>query len=171
MKRRLVPAVAALILLGPLAAPAARAADEPISAEEAAFDKAFTDAVKEARASLPVFWMRLAETPANDPDIFQLKVAFRAPKGGGEEIWLSDVKRDGSRITGRLNYDPESIPGLHRGQIVPIPEASIIDWTVKEGRKRYGHYTTRVLAKVHPEESAKAMAQLSDNPLPADARK
>ena len=55
-------------------------------------------------------------------------------------------------------------------QIVPIAEGNIIDWTFKEGRKRYGEFTTRVLATIHPAESAKTMATLSDNPLPADAR-
>ena len=74
-------------------------------------------------------------------------------------------------MVGRLNYDPESLPNMHRSQIVPIVEANIIDWTFKEGRKRYGHFTTRVLAKAHPEGAAKSLALLSDNPLPADARK
>ena len=62
------------------------------------------------------------------------------------------------------------LPNLHRMQVVPIAEGDIIDWTFKEGRKRYGHFTTRVLAKIHPDEAARTMATLSDNPLPADAR-
>src|SRR6185312_15996638 len=113
----------------------------------------------------------LAESRGAIPDDFQLKVAFKSPQGGFEELWLSDIRREGARIVGRLNYEPESLPSLHRAQIVPINEGDIIDWTFKEGRKRYGHFTTRVEAKAHPEESAKALAALSDNPLPPDARK
>jgi uncharacterized protein YegJ (DUF2314 family) len=98
-------------------------------------------------------------------------VVFKSPQGGFEELWLSDIKHDGARITGRLSYEPESLPSMHRAQIVPITEGDIIDWTFKEGRKRYGHFTTRVEAKAHPEEAAKSLALLSDNPLPADARR
>jgi uncharacterized protein YegJ (DUF2314 family) len=162
------------------AAPAALAQDAPDGAfvrekalspaEEAALNKEFGDAVQAARASLPVFWGRLAENPGASPDDFQLKVMFKSPQGGFEELWLSDIKHEGARITGRLFYEPESLP-MHRSQIVPIPEAQIIDWTFKEGRKRYGHFTTRVMAKARPEEAAKTLALLSDNPLPPDARK
>jgi uncharacterized protein YegJ (DUF2314 family) len=163
------------------AAPAALAQDAPEGRvvrekalspdEEAALNKEFGEAVQAARASLPVFWGRLAENPGATPDDFQLKVMFKSPQGGFEELWLSDIKREGARIVGRLNYEPESLPSLHRSQIVPIVEGNIIDWTFKEGRKRYGHFTTRVIAKARPEESAKTLAALSDNPLPADARK
>jgi len=174
VKRALACVVLALIL----AVPAARAQDAaegpqsaPLSAEQmAALDKDFNAAVQAARASLPVFWERLHDTPDSAPDTFGLKVSFKSPRGGNEEVWLQDVKRDGSRIVGRLNYDPEALPRLHRNDIVPIREADIIDWSFKEGRKRYGEFTTRVLAKIHPDESAKTMATLSDNPLPADAR-
>ena len=152
-------------------APESAVRDAPLSpAETAALEKQFGDAVQAARASLPVFWGRLAENPNASPDDFGLKVAFRNPQGGFEELWLSGIKREGARLVGRLNYDPESLPNMHRSQIVPIPEADIIDWTFKEGRKRYGHFTTRVLAKARPQEAAKSLALLSDNPLPADAR-
>jgi uncharacterized protein YegJ (DUF2314 family) len=163
------------------AAPAALAQDavdpgfvreKPISPDEAAvLSKAFTDAVQAARASLPVFWGRLAENPGARPDDFGLKVAFKTPDGGFEDLWLSDIKRDGARTTGRLNYEPDNVPNMHRAQIVPIVEGNIVDWTFKEGRKRYGHFTTRVMARAHPDEAAKTLAALSDNPLPPDARK
>jgi uncharacterized protein YegJ (DUF2314 family) len=183
VKRALAPTSAGLILaaLTLAVAPAALAQDAADGAfvrekalspdEEAALNKAFGDAVQAARASLPVFWGRLAENPAPSPDDFQLKVVFKTADGGFEDLWLSDIKRDGARISGRLNYEPESLPNMHRSQIVPIPEGNIVDWTFKEGRKRYGHFTTRVIAKAHPEEAAKTLAALSDNPLPADARK
>lgn len=146
--------------------------ERPLSADDrAALNQAFSEAVQAARASLPVFWGRLAENPGASPEEFQLRVVFKTPQGGFEELWLSAIKRDGARIVGRLNYEPDSLPNMHRSQIVPIPEGDIIDWTFKEGRKRYGHFTTRVEAKAHPEEAAKSLALLSDNPLPADARK
>ena len=174
MRRALATALLALAV----AVPAARAQDAaegqpdaPLTAEQmAALDQKFSAAVQAARASLPVFWQRLASTPDSGPDTFGLKVTFKSPRGGTEEGWLQDVKRDGARIVGRLNYDPEALPRLHRNDIVPIREADIIDWSFKEGRKRYGEFTTRVLATIHPAESAKTMATLSDNPLPADAR-
>jgi uncharacterized protein YegJ (DUF2314 family) len=137
--------------------------------DSAALEKAWNEAVTAARASLPVFWERMAENPGV-PDDYSLKVVFRNPQGGIEDIWLSDIKRQDGHIFGRLNYDPDTLPNMHRMQIVPISEADIIDWTFKEGRKRYGHFTTRVQAKAHPEDAAKTMALLSDNPLPADAR-
>lgn len=157
---------AALITAGlALAAPVRAQAPMDVAAEE----KAFNEAVLQARATLPVFWGRLAENPGG-PDDYSLKVVFRTPQGQIEDIWLGDIKRQDGRIVGRLNYDPEGLPNLHRLQIVPISEADIIDWSFKEGRKRYGQYTTRVLARLRPEDSAKTMATLSDNPLPLDAR-
>jgi uncharacterized protein YegJ (DUF2314 family) len=170
-------AIAVLLAAAPAAlaqdAPEGRVVRErPLTAEDrAALNKDFGDAVQAARTSLPVFWGRLAENPNAGPGDFQLKVAFRSPQGGVEDIWLSDIKHEGARISGRLTYEPESLPSMHRSQIVPIAEGDIIDWTFKEGRKRYGHFTTRVLAKANPEEAAKTLAALSDNPLPADARK
>ena len=179
MKRVLALTLAGLALVA--TAPAALAQDavaegfvreRAISPDEAAaLTKAFTEAVQAARASLPVFWGRLAENPGASPDEFGLKVVFKTPDGGSEDVWLSDIKREGARTTGRLNYEPANLPNLHRSQIVPIAENNIIDWTFKEGRKRYGHFTTRVMAKAQPEEEAKTLALLSDNPLPADARK
>ncbi|HEY4030187.1 MAG TPA: DUF2314 domain-containing protein [Caulobacteraceae bacterium] len=179
MRPALVFLAAALALAA--AAPVALAQDapeglvvreKPVSADdEASLNKNFGDAVQAARASLKVFWGRLSENPNAGPDDFQLKVAFRTPQGGVEDVWLSDIKHDGARIVGRLGYEPDNLPSMHRGQIVPIAEGNIIDWTFKEGRKRYGHFTTRVIAKAHPEEAAKTLAALSDNPLPLDARK
>jgi uncharacterized protein YegJ (DUF2314 family) len=178
VKSALALTTAALVLAVAPAALAQDAAAEgfvrerAISPDEAAaLSKAFTEAVQAARASLPVFWGRLAENPGATPDEFGLKVVFKTPEGGFEDLWLSDIKRDGARITGRLNYEPDGLPNLHRAQIVPIIEGNVVDWTFKEGRKRYGHFTTRVMAKANPEESAKSMAALSDNPLPPDARK
>ncbi len=178
MKRALVLSLAALTLAA--AVPAALAQDAVDQGfvreralspdEEASLNKAFDEAVKAARASLPVFWGRLAENPGASPDEFQLKVMFKSPQGGFEELWLSGIKREGARVVGRLNYEPEALPSMHRAQIVPITEGDIIDWTFKEGRKRYGHFTTRVIAKAHPDEAARTLAALSDNPLPADAR-
>jgi uncharacterized protein YegJ (DUF2314 family) len=171
VKRALLPVLAALTLAGlTLVAPLAHAQDTALPPERLAeLNKEFDAAVKAARASLPVFWQRLAENPAGKAD-FGLKVSFRNASGGTESLWLQDVQRDGARIVGRLNYEPETLPSLHRTSIVPIREADIIDWSFKEGRKRYGEFTTRVIAKAHPEDSAKSLALLSDNPLPADAR-
>lgn len=176
MKAVLFAAAALALAAGAVQARAQIAVDAPpatrqplTSADIAALDKEFDTAVQAARASLPVFWGRLAENPGAKAD-FGLKVAFHNAQGGVEELWLGDIQKEGARIVGRLNYDPQSLPNLHRNDIVPVREADIVDWSFKEGRKRYGEFTTRVLAKAQPEESARTMAQLSDNPLPADAR-
>ena len=166
MSRALAAALAAAGLVLTAAPVAFAQAETPV--DMAAQEKAWNEAVLAARASLPVFWARLAENPGG-PDDYSLKVVFRNAQGGGEDIWLQDIKRQDGHIFGRLGYDPEALPNLHRMQIVPISEDSIIDWTFKEGRKRYGQFTTRVLAKLRPDEAAKTMATLSDNPLPADA--
>lgn len=177
MSRVPILVFAALVLAAPLAHAQIASEGDPNAPPTAvmtpermaALDKEFDAAVKAARDALPVFWQRLAENPGGKAD-FGLKVAFHNARGGTEEVWLQDIEREGSRITGRLNFDPETLPNLHHGDIVPIREADIIDWSFREGRKRYGEFTTRVLANVHPEEGGKTLAQLSDNPLPADAR-
>ena len=72
------------------AAPAALAQDAPegrvvretplSTTDLAALNKAFGEAVQAARASLPVFWGRMAENPGAAPDDFQLRVAFKSPR-------------------------------------------------------------------------------------------
>ncbi len=166
--RRLLKA--ALVCSALAMATAAHAQDPTLPAGASPEQAAYYAAVTQARASLPLFWQRMMENPGGPGD-YSLKVVFPSPGGAIEDIWLTDIKRDGDHVVGRLNYDPEGMPNLHRGQTVPVNQANIIDWSFKEGRKRYGEFTTRALAKAHPEESAKAMAALSDNPLPADARK
>lgn len=161
--------VSALIGSALLAGSAMAQAQGPSLADQAAQRKAYAEAVNQAKASLPVFWARMADNPGGPTD-YSLKVAYASPQGGVEDIWLSDIKRQGGHIVGRVNYDPDTL-AMHAGQIAPIPEDQIVDWSFKEGRKRYGQFTTRVLAKMNPEEAAKTMATLSDNPLPSDARK
>jgi uncharacterized protein YegJ (DUF2314 family) len=181
MRRLLFPLAAlTLAVLMPAFGPAALAQyapegpvvrETPLSSDQrAALNKEFSEAVTAARASLPVFWGRLAESRGAASDDFQLKVVFKSPDGGFEDLWLSDIRREGARITGRVTYEPESLPNMHRAQITPIVEGDIIDWTFKEGRKRYGHFTTRVEVKAHPDQAARTLAALSDNPLPPDAR-
>ena len=163
--RRIATLVVTALALGGAAHAQTAALPAGASPEQAAYYAAVT----QARASLPLFWQRMMENPGGPGD-YSLKVVFPSPGGAIEDIWLTDVKRDGDHVVGRLNYDPESMPNMHRGQTVPINQANIVDWSFKEGRKRYGEFTTRVLAKAHPEESAKTMALLSDNPLPYEAR-
>ena len=85
-----------LLLLGAAAmlaaAPAALAQDAPegrvvrerplTADDQAALNKEFGDAVQAARASLPVFWGRLAENSGASPEDYQLQ---------GDEVWAGQV--------------------------------------------------------------------------------
>ena len=67
-----------------------------------------------------------------------------------------------------LNYEPESLPSLHRAQIVPINEGDVFEHWTFEGRPHSATATSPPAWRPRPtpRRSAKALAALSDNPLP-----
>ena len=109
-------------------------------------------AKRQAIASLPDFYRRLAD-PAADETEFLVKFDI-LPGEDNEYVWAGELDRSSTPMTGRLMNQPEATD--HRlGQRVPIPEADIIDWSYRKGRVTQGGLTSRALLRhMTPEDAA-----------------
>jgi uncharacterized protein YegJ (DUF2314 family) len=109
-------------------------------------------ASRRARAELASFLDRLAE-PA--PGEREFMVAYDIIPGKDEElVWVNDLDRSGTSITGILLSQPQRAPAS-AGDRVSIAETQILDWAYRRGRAMQGGYTYRVLiGRMSPDESA-----------------
>ena len=106
-----------------------------------------------ARRSLPDFWKR-HETDAEVRETGVVQVKFPTSDNGREDMWVSDLKRAGGKITGILANEPVAVPSLKSGQTVTVDPANIIDWGYRRSGLRYGYFTARLLvSRMSPEEA------------------
>ena len=111
-------------------------------------------AMRQAIASLPGFYRRLAD-PAADETEFMVKFDI-LPGEDNEYVWAGELDRSSTPMTGVLMNQPEATD--HRlGQRVPIPESDIIDWSYRKGRVVQGGFTSRALLRHMPPDEAAAM--------------
>ncbi len=116
-------------------------------------DKAMNAAKAEAQKTLPTFLAFLEKPAANVTDL-----GFKYPLGGSEHIWVSDVRREGDMLIGKLANSPE-LEGHSLGEEVKVPLKDVSDWAARVDGKMQGHYTTRVLLSQLPPEEADAIKQ------------
>ena len=126
------------------------------------------DAMREARETLPVFWAWLDAHQDSDEQR-ACKVGFPTRHKSVEYIWLVDIRRSADIVTGIVSNQPEDVPQLKEGEIVPIDPKTVADWTFRKDGLHYGHFTTRVLARSNPSMAA-GMKTVSPTPLPEKAR-
>ena len=109
-------------------------------------------AMRQAIASLPGFYRRLAD-PAADETEFMVKFDI-LPGADNEYVWAGELDRTATPMTGVLMNQPEATD--HRlGQRVPIPASDIIDWSYRKGRVTQGGLTSRALLRhMTPEDAA-----------------
>jgi uncharacterized protein YegJ (DUF2314 family) len=121
----------------------------------------------EARRTLPLFWRWLSQQKPDQPG-FIVKVGFpiTQPVKSVEFMWVNNLKRDGDKVTGKLDQVPSFRPDLKYTQTVSFKESQIVDWAIRYQGRQYGHFTTRVLIKGHPKEEAEFKKILSDDPYP-----
>ena len=112
-------------------------------------DKAMNNAKAEAQRTLPTFLAYLEKPSATVTDL-----GFKFPLGGAEHIWVSDVRRDGDTLVGKLANMP-AMAGHSLGEEVKVPLKDVSDWAARVNGKMQGHYTTRVLLdELAPDEAA-----------------
>jgi uncharacterized protein YegJ (DUF2314 family) len=122
--------------------------------------------ISDARSRLAYFWDH-HEHPQAGERTFTLKVAFpvtRDSQKGREHIWVAYPVRKGSVITGRLDNDPDMMPG-RSGDTVAFSEDMITDWGFARHGKMIGFYSTRaMLEDAPPAEAEMIRAMLGENP-------
>ena len=130
--------------------------EAPKSADQAVFvsssDPEMNAAIKKARASLDSFWTKLANSAAGETD-FSLKVAIKDGKKV-EHFWVIGVKRDGDKISGTINNEPELVKNVAFGEHYEFTEDVISDWLYRRNGKMVGNETMRPLLKRMPEDAA-----------------
>ena len=154
---RLIRAVAAAILI---MLPAVAMAGGVINVPDD--DAEMTAAIASARASLPSFWDEMAKPKAGE-DSFALKVRI-TDAGKSEHFWIVDVAREGPKLSGRINNDPEIVGNVAMGQRYEFSEADITDWMFMRNGKIVGNATMRPLLKRMPPEQAETYRNLLETP-------
>lgn len=146
----------------PAAAPAKVAAvsDQVVSIETD--DPEMNQAIKKARGSLPSFWSAL-EAAGEKETNFSLKVAI-AGNGSVEHFWVVDIKREGEKITGTINNEPEMVKTVSMGQTYEFSEKEITDWLFKRNGKMVGNETMRPLLKRMSKEEAAPYWSMYEKP-------
>jgi uncharacterized protein YegJ (DUF2314 family) len=147
----LAASLACAAATGPAGAQTARAQviDRP------ADDPEIDAAIAKARASLPKFWASL-DKPKDNERGFALKVGLTTADGGREHIWIADIKRDGSDISGVIGNAPVNVPMLKEGAKVVFGATEVSDWMFMRGNKIVGNETMRpLIAKMSAAEAAK----------------
>ncbi|RTL68381.1 MAG: DUF2314 domain-containing protein [Hyphomicrobiales bacterium] len=117
-------------------------------------DQAMNAAIQKARGNLGSYWKSFASPGPGERDFF-LKVAIPYGQSSGREhFWLRDIARDGDRIVGTIDNDPNHATHVHRGQRYTFGEADITDWMFRRNGKIVGAETLRVMLPKMPKAQA-----------------
>jgi uncharacterized protein YegJ (DUF2314 family) len=88
-----------------------------------------------------------------------------AGQKGREHIWVTEVKRNGATLTGRLDNDPDMLKGVKSGDSVTFSEGMVTDWGFARHGRLIGFYSTRaMLDDAPPEEAEMIRKMLGENP-------
>ncbi len=168
MRRALIIAAAAALVTSGLAA-CSREQAEPRDRviNTGADDAAMNAAIKQAQATLPVFWAAFEGKRPGTSD-YAVKLMMTGDDGFKEHIWAFLSRREGDQVVAELTNIPEHLPAMKQGSEVRVSQSLITDWTYSKDGLVYGHYTTRVLwPHLSPEE--RAMVKLSPTPVEPSA--
>jgi len=125
-------------------------------------DPEMVAAQSQARATLPRFWKALGN-PGPGEEGFALKVAIPVGVDGTEYVWMVDIERPGSWITGVPNNVPLDATWLLPGERTDIDANRISDWMFMRNGKIVGNFTLRpALKHMPPEEAARYRAMLEE---------
>lgn len=130
-------------------------------------DPKMNTAIKEARATLPVF-LKLAEQHSEHWENTGLKVGLVGTGDVIEHIWVSNfTRKNPETFSGVLANEPNYLEGLHIGDKVTFTESQISDWNFVINGQAYGYYTIRVmLDRVSADQAAYLESVMHPEPLP-----
>ena len=150
----------ALLVVGPFEGPQAQ---DPSTIKVPNEDPEMGAAKANARATLAKFW-RAYENPGPGERDFALKVALPFAQNNTEHIWVSDIQRDGSSVSGVINNVPRDVKTLRLGQRIQIRDEQISDWMYLREGKIVGNHTLRPLLKrMPPAEAARYRVMLAED--------
>lgn len=113
---------------------------------------AMNEAIAQAKAHLDAFERELAA--AAPGWVFTVKKHFATPDGGGEHIWVTDVKAVKGGFEGVLDNIPRFAEGVRHGDRHFVARDDVSDWMITDDEgNRWGCYTVRVLLSSMPDEA------------------
>jgi uncharacterized protein YegJ (DUF2314 family) len=160
MTKRLALALAALLAIMPALPMAAVAQSNMMMVPNG--DPEMAAAIAKARAGLAVFWKALAQPGAGEEG-FALKVAIKDGKDV-EHFWLLDIARDGDKLSGTINNEPEIVGNVSNGERYQFTDADISDWLYMRNGKMVGNETMRPLLKRMPKSQAEQYRAMYEMP-------
>ncbi len=110
-------------------------------------DPEMVAAIQKAQESLLLFIKVFTVHHHNPKIFFSIKGKFKISEEGDEHMWLSKLKLNGYRFTGRLNTEPDWVKSLHMGDRVTVAMEDISDWIIIEQGRLYGGFTMRELIR------------------------
>jgi uncharacterized protein YegJ (DUF2314 family) len=149
-----------------LATPGCSRAEPPVIWTDK-HDGRMNQAIRDAKDSLPQFWARL---DAGDPDLEDpmVKVGYPTAHGGTEYLWMDVRSHDDSTVAGKLENEPEDVPGVHAGQDVSVERGRLVDWGYYKRDKSFGQFTTRALIVTADKKTRDAIGAESLAPTPIE---
>jgi len=106
-------------------------------------DTSMNKAIEVARASINQFNNALKNKP--EAEMLSLKVHFDTPDGGGEHMWLSNIRLTDKGYFGVVANEAEFTQKVKLGDSLYINNNEISDWMYVEDGKLRGGYTIRVM--------------------------
>lgn len=166
MSLRLIAGVSVLLLLNAGVAQAQGGVMDRARRDEIvnvpADDPAMEAAFAKARATLDGFLALLAAPPANT-SVYSVKIRVVDPANREVEyFWLSDLRRDGDRLSGRIDNTPRSVTNVRQGEVMRVTRGEIYDWMYRDDARRrmMGNFTLcAILSHEKPSEAAAVKRQ------------
>jgi uncharacterized protein YegJ (DUF2314 family) len=126
-------------------------------------DAEMNQAIRKARDSLGDFWKAYTSPGPGEVD-FLLKVAIPYSSSANEHFWLKDISRDGSRLVGTIDNDPNRATHVKRGERYTFEESSVSDWMYRRNGKIVGAETLRVMLPRMPKQQADSFRAQLEKP-------
>jgi len=118
-------------------------------------EKKMEQAIADARSTLDEFMARFRSPQRGDED-FHVKVRIE-DKNGVEHFWVSDLKFDSERYSGKIADEPGIVKKVKFGQEYSFTRSEISDWMYMANGKMHGNYTLRVELESMPPKEADAL--------------
>lgn len=154
----------AMILFAALFACTPALADEPAPRGGAPIvgfdDKEMDVAIAKAKKTVDQFLKSFA---AKDGMLFAVKAPIK-DENGTEYFWLSDIKYEGGKFTGRIDNAPGIVKNVKMGQRWTLKKEEIADWMFLREGKIHGNFTIRPLLKAMPADEAERFQEMLAGP-------
>jgi uncharacterized protein YegJ (DUF2314 family) len=119
-------------------------------------DDEMNSAIEKAKQTFPEFEKAFQ---SNNPNFenFTIKQKFQTSDGGGEHIWIGDLKFKDGQYFGIVHNEPVDVKQIKLGDSVKISMTDMSDWMYNDGNVVKGAYTIKVLRKQMTDEEKKEM--------------